>query len=57
MPEYYYLTPVWDISILHHQPSCCACANVILHLELLSYDNNIAQQQHGSNTTFVYHYI
>ena len=38
MSGYCYLIPVWDISIL--KPPICACANVIPHPKLLSYDNN-----------------
>jgi len=30
------------------QPSCCACANVIPHPELLSYDNS--NHIHNNNT-------
>ena len=46
IPGNCYLFPVWDISMLH--PWHCACASVIPHSELLSYDNN------NNNNSYLY---
>ena len=50
MPEYSFLVRVLGNSIPH---LCWACADVSLRPELLSYDNNI----NNNNSTSVYHYI